>query len=135
MVDKRKKLLANLYIANPTEEEQILAQLTIERICADMCDFYENFYEGAGPGAMVYVPTAEKESDSMFYLTVSNMIQALEDCRKNDLEGPDTILQKAISRAEALDPVKEALFIIQDEDHMSLIHYNREKSVIGPIIS
>jgi hypothetical protein len=134
MTNRRKELLAKLYLANPTKEEQILTQLTIERICADMCDFYERFYAQEGPGAMVYVPRAKEEADTMFYLTVPHMISALDDFRSKEMEGPEEVMQKAIARAEALDPDKEALFIIQDETKMSLIHYKRDASAAGPFI-
>lgn len=98
-----------------------------------MCDFYEQFYAFEGPGAIIYIPNAEKEEDSMFYLAVPHMISALEDFKRKELEGPAEVMQKAIARAEALNPDKEALFIIQDDKEMSLIHYNREQSVQGPI--
>ena len=35
-------------------------------------------------------------------------------------------MKKAIVRAEKLDPDKEALFIIQDDKEMSLVHYKRD---------
>lgn len=131
MTNRRKELLSKLYLSNPTEEEKILTQLTIERICADMCDFFEAFYAQEGPGAMVYVPRAEKEEDSMFYLTVSHMITALNDFKQREMEGPAEVMQKAIARGEALDPRKEALFIIQDEKEMSLVHYKLEQPTGG----
>jgi hypothetical protein len=104
-----------------------MAQLVIERICADMCDFYEKFYGNEGPGAMVYVPGTEKPEDSMFYLTVPALIQAQSDFRSRDMDGPAEIMQKAIARAEAIDPEKQAVFILQDDKQMSLICYNREE--------
>jgi hypothetical protein len=104
-----------------------MAQLVIERICADMCDFYEKFYGNEGPGAMVYVPGTEKPEDSMFYLTVPALIQAQSDFRSRDMDGPADIMQKAIARAEAIDPEKQAVFILQDDKQMSLICYNREE--------
>jgi hypothetical protein len=131
MTSRRKELLSKLRLSNPTEEEKVLAQLTIERICADMCDFFESFYAQEGPGAMVYVPKAEKEEDSMFYLTVPHMINALDDFKRQEMEGPAEVMQKAITRGEALNPLKEALFIIQDEKEMSLVHYKREQPTEG----
>jgi hypothetical protein len=131
MTSRRKELLSKLCLSNPTEEEKILTQLTIERICADMCDFFESFYAQEGPGAMVYVPKAEKEEDSMFYLTVPHMITALDDFKRQEMEGPAEVMQKAIARGEALNPLKEALFIIQDEKEMSLVHYKREQPTGG----
>jgi hypothetical protein len=128
MNNQRKKLLSKLNLANPAPEERILTQLTIERICADMCDFYEKFYAQEGPGTIVYVPDAEKEEDSMFFLSVDCLISAVDDLSRQELEGPAEVMRKAIARAEALDPDKEALFIIQDKEHMALVHYNREKS-------
>jgi hypothetical protein len=125
--------MAKLLLSAPTQTEQMLAQLTIERICADMCDFYDRFYAFEGPGVMVYVPNAEKEEDSMFYLTVAHMINALEDFKNKEMEGPAEVMQKAIARAEALDLTKEALFIVKDEKEMSLVHYNREKPLQGPV--
>jgi hypothetical protein len=106
-----------------------MAQLVIERICADMCDFYDKFYAQEGPGAIIYVPRAEDEKDSVFYLPVSALMTALKDFRDRDMEGPADVMQKAIARAESLDVNKEALFVLQDEQYMSLIHYKREQSV------
>jgi len=129
MNDRRQKLLKHLSKANPTESERRMAQLVIERICSDMCDFYDKFYAQEGPGAIIYVPRAEDEKDSVFYLTVSALMTALKDFRDRDMEGPADVMQKAIARAESLDINKEALFVLQDEQYMSLIHYKREQSV------
>jgi len=35
-------------------------------------------------------------------------------------------MQKAIARAEMIEPEKESLFIIQDKDQMSLVHYKHD---------
>ena len=126
MTNRRNKLLKKLIGTAIGEDEKKLYQLTIERVCADMCDFYTKFYSNEGPGAMVYVPTHEDENKSMFYLTVNNLITAVDALTKNDLEGAADVMQKAITRAEKLDPDKEALFIIQDEKEMSLVHYKRD---------
>jgi len=132
-VDRRKKMLQHLHAGAQTEEENILLQLTIERICADMCDFYEHFYEIEGPGAIVYVPEAKEEDDSMFYLPVKALAAAIDDFRSKEMEEPASMMQKTIVRAESLNPAKEALFLIQGESTLSLIHYNREKPVTGVI--
>ena len=134
MTSRRKELLSKLRLSNPTEEEKVLAQLTIERICADMCDFFESFYAQEGPGAMVYVPKAEKEEDTMFYLTVNALMNALNDFNSRDMEGPAEVIKKTIARAESLNPEKEALFIIQDEKYMSLIHYKRDSDTTSAIL-
>ena len=126
MTNRRNKLLKKLIGTAIGEDEKKLYQLTIERICADMCDFYTKFHNNEGPGAMVYVPTHEDEKKSMFYLTVNNLITAVDDLTKNDLEGAADVMKKAIKRAEKLDPDKEALFIIQDDKEMSLVHYKRD---------
>ena len=126
MTSRRNQLLKKLIGTAIGEDEKKLYKLTIERICADMCEFYYKFYHNDGPGAMVYVPTQEDEKKSMFYLTVNNLITAVDDLTKNDLEGAADVMKKAIIRAEKLDPDKEALFIIQDEKEMSLVHYKRD---------
>ena len=126
MTNRRNKLLKKLIGTAIGEDEKKLYKLTIERVCADMCDFYTKFYNNEGPGAMVYVTTHEDEKKSMFYLTVNNLITAVDDLTKNDLEGAADVMKKAIIRAEKLDPDKEALFIIQDEKEMSLVHYKRD---------
>ena len=126
MTNRRNKLLKKLIGTAIGEDEKKLYQLTIERVCADMCDFYTKFYGNEGPGAMVYVPTHEDENKSMFYLTVNNLITAVDDLTKNDFEVAADVMKKAITRAEKLDPDKEALFIIQDEKEMSLVHYKRD---------
>ena len=93
-----------------------------------MCDFYDKFYAQEGPGAIIYVPRAENDEDTMFYLTVPALMTALKDFRNHDMEGPADVMQKAIARAESLDIQKEALFVLQDDQYMSLIHYKRELS-------
>ena len=100
-------------------------KLAIERICADMCEFYTKFFRFDGPGAMVYVPDAPEE-DSMFYLPVEALMNALNDFNSRGMDGPAEVMQKAITRAECVDPTKESLFIIQDKDQMSLIHYKHD---------
>ena len=126
MTNRRNQLLKKLIGTAIGEDEKKLYQLTIERVCADMCDFYNKFHNNEGPGAMVYVPTHEDQKKTMFYLTVNNLIAAVDDLTKNDLEGAADVMKKAIIRAEKLDPDKEALFIIQDEKEMSLVHYKRD---------
>jgi len=128
MTDRRQKLLKHLSKANPTESERRMTQLVIERICSDMCDFYDKFYAQEGPGAIIYVPRADNDEDTMFYLTVPALMTALKDFRNHDMEGPADVMQKAIARAESLDIQKEALFVLQDDQYMSLIHYKRELS-------
>ena len=126
MTSRRNQLLKKLIGTAIGEDEKKLYQLTIERVCADMCEFYYKFYHNEGPGAMVYVPIHEDEKKSMFYLTVNNLISAVDDLNKNDLEGAADVMKQAIVRAEKLDPDKEALFIIQDDKEMSLVHYKKD---------
>ena len=123
MTSRRIKLLNKLIGSATGEDEAKLYKLTIERICIDMCDYYQKFYSNEGPGAMVYVPGHEDEKKSMFYLTVDNLICAVDDLNKKDMEGAADVMKQAIVRAEKLDPDKEALFIIQDDKEMSLVHY------------
>ena len=123
MTSRRNQLLKKLVGTAIGENEKKLYQLTIERICADMCDYYFKFYHNEGPGAMVYVPENEDEKKSMFYLTVDNLITAVDDLNKRDMEGAADVMKQAITRSEKLDPDKEALFIIQDSKEMSLVHY------------
>ena len=123
MTSRRNQLLKKLVGTAIGEDEKKLYQLTIERICADMCDYYFKFYHNEGPGAMVYVPEHEDEKKSMFYLTVDNLITAVDDLNKRDMEGAADVMKQAITRAEKLDPDKEALFIIQDANEMALVHY------------
>ena len=130
MTDRRKKLMAKLITANPTESEQKMTQLVMERICLDMCDFYDKFYKNEGPGAIVYAPLAKKEDDTMFYLTVAQLIGALEDLRNKEFNEIADIMQKAIRYSESLDPETEALFIIQDNEQMSL-HLIKKDTPVG----
>ena len=123
MTSRRNQLLKKLVGTAIGEDEKKLYKLTIERICADMCDYYFKFYHNEGPGAMVYVPEHEDEKKSMFYLTVDNLITAVDDLNNRDMEGAADVMKQAITRAEKLDPEKEALFIIQDSKEMALVHY------------
>ena len=126
MTSRRHQLLKKLIGTAIGEDEKKLYQLTIERICADMCEYYQKFYQNEGPGAMVYAPEQEDEKKSMFYLSVNNLITAVDDLNKRDMEGAADVMKQAITRAEKLDPDKEALFIIQDSKEMSLVHYKKD---------
>ena len=123
MTSRRNKLLARMMLHSTGETEQTLMKLTIERICADMCEYFEKFYRLEGPGVVVFKPTAE-DKDSMFYLTVDALITALEDYR--DQESVCEVLQGAIRRAEQIDPSSESLFLIQDENELALVHYKHD---------
>ena len=123
MTSRRNQLLKKLIGKGTGEDEAKLYKLTIERICADMCEYYQKFYQNEGPGAMVYAPEQEDEKKSMFYLSVNNLITAVDDLNKRDMEGAADVMKQAITRAEKLDPDKEALFIIQDSKEMALVHY------------
>lgn len=125
MASRRDKMISQLMKANPSEAEQQMIKLAIERICVDMAEYFRGFYSIEGPGAIIYVPNAD-EKDSMFYLPVEALMNALNDFNSRDMEGPADVMQKAISRAESLDPEKESLFIIQDAEQMSLIHYKHD---------
>lgn len=126
MATPRERRINKLMGSAKTEAEQKMIKLSIERICAEMAEFYRGFYNNEGPGAIIYVPSAEDEKDTMFYLSVQCLMNALNDFNSRDMEGPADIMKKAISRAEALDPEKESLFIIQDAEQMSLIHYKHD---------
>ena len=123
MASRRDKLVKQLMKSVTGEDEATLMKLTVERICADMCEFYKNFYKNEGPGAMVYVPDAIDEKKSMFYLTVDHLMNAVNDLSNRDMSDIADVMKKAITRAESIEPEKEALFIIQDKEKMSLIHY------------
>jgi hypothetical protein len=125
MTDRRQERINKLMKSAPTEEEQKMIKVTIERICADMAEYFRGFHSIDGPGAIIYVPDAP-EKDSMFYLPVEALMNALNDFNSRDMEGPAEVMKKAITRAECIDPEKESLFIIQDKDQMSLIHYKND---------
>ena len=125
MASRRDRLVKQLMRSVTGEDEATLMKLTVERICADMCEFYTKFHEKEGAGAMVYVPDAP-EKKSMFYLTVDHLINALNDLNNRGMDGVADVMQKAITRAEQLDPAKESLFIIQDQEKMQLIHYKHD---------
>ena len=123
MESRRDKLVKKLMRSVTGDDEATLMKLTVERICADMCEFYKNFYNNEGPGTMVYVPDAIDDKKSMFYLTVDHLMNAVNDLNNRDMSDIADVMKKAITRAEALEPEKEALFIIQDKERMSLINY------------
>ena len=133
MTNRRNKLLTRLLRTVKGEEEATLMKLTIERICADMCEYYSKFYANEGPGAMIYVPDAEDEKKTMFYLNLNEMMAALDDFNNRSMDGPADVMQKAITRAEALRPEKESLFIIQDREKMTLILYKHDNDGINLI--
>ena len=125
MANRRDKMLSKLLKANPSESEQKLLKVAIERICVDMAEYFRGFYSIDGPGVIVYMPDAD-EQDSMFYLPVAALMNALNDFKNRDMEGPADVMQKTIARAEAVDPEKESLFLIQDAQQMSLVHYKHD---------
>lgn len=125
MTTRRERMLSKLVKANPTESEQKLLKVAIERICADMAEYFRGFYSIDGPGVIVYQPDAADEN-SMFYLPVAALMEALKDFKNREIEGPVEVMQKAIARAESVDPEQESLFIIQDAEQMSLVHYKHD---------
>ena len=125
MTERRKKILNKLLKANPSEEEQKMLDLVIERITIDMAEFYEKFYNAEGPGAIVYAP--KSEDNTMFYLTVEHLANAVEDMSTRDMRELAQIMQRAIVKAETINPKKEALFILQDPKYLSLIHYDKDE--------
>ena len=127
MADRRKKILNKLLKANPSEAEQKMLDIVIERITVDMAEFYEKFFKAEGPGAMVYAP--KSEDNTMFYLTVDHLMNAVSDMVSRDMEELADVMRRAIVKAESIDPKKEALFILQDPKYVSLIHYDKDEKV------
>ena len=125
MTERRKKILNKLLKANPTEAEQKMLDLVIERVTIDMAEFYEKFYKAEGPGAIVYAPKSEE--NTMFYLTEDHSMNAIEDMSSRDMKDLADIMRRALVKAKAINPKKEALFILQDPNYLSLIHYDKDE--------
>ena len=127
MTDRRQKLVKKLLKANPSENEEKMLTLIIERICADMADFYEKFFAAQGPGVVVYAP--DNTQNTMYYMTTKELITGLEDLTSRDIEGAADVMRRAIAKAESIDPEKEALFIIEDKKGLKLFHFKREEMI------
>ena len=127
MTDRKQKLVQKLLKANPTENEEKMLTLVIERICADMADFFEKFFNAEGPGVVVYAP--ENTENSMYYMTTKELIVALEDLSSRGIDGAAEVMRKAIAKAESIDPEREALFIIEDKRGLKLFHFKREEMI------
>ena len=127
MTDRRQKLVKKLLKANPSETEEKMLTLIIERICADMADFYEKFFAAQGPGVVVYAP--DNTQNTMYYMTTKELITGLEDLTSRGIEGAADVMRKAISKAESIDPEKDALFIIEDKKGLKLFHFKREEMI------
>ena len=118
MTNRRIKLLNKLIGSATGEDEAKLYKLTIERICIDMCDYYYKFYHNDGPGAMVYVPTNEDEKKSMFYLTVNNLIHAVDDLNKNEYGGIIAIRSSTVPGfTKSMQELYPKQKICSNEDH------------------
>ena len=127
MTDRRQKLVKKLLKANPSESEEKMATLIIERILADMADFYEKFFNAEGPGVIVYAP--ENTENTMYYMTTKELITGLEDLSSRGIDGAADVMRKAISKAESIDPERDALFIIEDKKGLKLFHFKREEMI------
>ena len=127
MTDRRQKLVKKLLKANPSENEQKMATLIIERILADMADFYEKFFAAEGPGVIVYAP--DKAENSMYYMTTKELITGLEDLSSRGIDGAAEVMRRAITKAESVDPEREAIFIIEDKKGLKLFHFKREEMI------
>ena len=68
----------------------------------------------------------KNEKDSMFYLTVDRLINAVNDANSRDLHGAEH-LKKAIALAESVNPEKEAVFLLQDEKDIQLFHFKTDE--------
>jgi len=104
-----------------------MATLIIERILADMADFYEKFFNTSGPGVIVYSP--DNKENSMYYMTTKELITGLEDLSSRGIDGAAEVMRKAIAKAESVDPEREALFIIEDKKGLKLFHFKREEMI------
>ena len=127
MTDRRQKLVKKLLKANPSENEEKMLTLIIERICADMADFYEKFFAAQGPGVVIYAP--DNTQNTMYYMTTKELITGLEDLTSRGIEGAADVMRRAIAKAESIDPEKEALFIIEDKKGLKLFHFKREEMI------
>ena len=127
MTDRRQQLIKKLLKANPSENEEKMATLIIERILADMADFYEKFFATTGPGVIVYAP--DNKENSMYYMNTKELITGLEDLSSRGIDGAAEVMRKAIAKAESIDPEKEALFIIEDKKGLKLFHFKREEMI------
>jgi hypothetical protein len=125
MTSRRNQLLKKLLIANSTEEQQKMLDLVVERILFDMSDFYQKFFAIEGPGIVVYAPKSEKHS--MFYLNTQQMMDAVNDFSNRQMDEMADVMRKAIARAESADPRKVSLFLIQDDESISLYEFKREE--------
>jgi len=65
----------------------------------------------------------------MYYMTTKELITGLEDLTSRDIEGAANVMRRAISKAESIDPEKEALFIIEDKKGLKLFHFKREEMI------
>ena len=127
MTDRRQQLIKKLLKANPSENEQKMATLIIERILADMADFYEKFFATTGPGVIVYAP--DKKENSMYYMSTKELITGLEDLSSRGIDGAAEVMRRAITKAESVDPEREAMFIIEDKKGLKLFHFKREEMI------
>ena len=127
MTDRRQQLIKKLLKANPSENEEKMLTLIVERICADMADFYEKFFAAEGPGVVVYAP--DNTENSMYYMSTKELITGLEDLSSRGIDGAADVMRKAISKAESIDPEREALFIIEDKKGLKLFHFKREEMI------
>ena len=127
MTDRRQKLVKKLLKANPSENEEKMLTLIIERICADMADFYEKFFAAQGPGVVIYAP--DNTQNTMYYMTTKELITGLEDLSSRGIDGAADVMRRAIAKAESIDPEREALFIIEDKKGLKLFHFKREEMI------
>ena len=127
MTDRKQKLIKKLLKPNPSENEEKMLTLIVERICADMADFYEKFFNAQGPGVVIYAP--DNTENSMYYMSTKELITGLEDLSSRGIDGAAEVMRKAIAKAESIDPEKEALFIIEDKKGLKLFHFKREEMI------
>ena len=127
MTDRKQKLIKKLLKPNPSETEEKMLTLIIERICADMADFYEKFFNAQGPGVVIYAP--DNTENSMYYMSTKELITGLEDLSSGGIDGAAEVMRKAIAKAESIDPERDALFIIEDKKGLKLFHFKREEMI------
>ena len=127
MTDRRQQLIKKLLKPNPSETEEKMATLIIERILADMADFYEKFFNAQGPGVVIYAP--DNTENSMYYMNTKELITGLEDLSSRGIDGAAEVMRKAIAKAESIDPERDALFIIEDKKGLKLFHFKREEMI------
>lgn len=123
-MDRREKLIHSALNGDINDTSAKMLDETVRFILGDMGSLYMKFWDAEGPGVMCFQPQHER---SVVYMTLEELHKAKESCEVENNDDLAETFRRILERAQKIDPLATAGYIINDEKGMRYleIDYNR----------